>query len=191
MPITPTVALTIAVTLAAWSAPQPQHTAGYVGWYGDWHVVQANADFRGYTLDGYACGGSLMSPSDLGKTFWVRLPSGDWRGPCLSVDCSQRLHFAANVLGRHEVAEVDTSTMAALGQPYRAWTDVWIGTCPAGMYSVPQLYRPPVEYDWSDPLATVSYSGEFWPVARQGSYCPNAPEGVKTVIGSTLLAKRR
>ena len=169
MPITYTALITLAVTLASWSEPQPQWSQGNVGLYGSWRLVQANAEYRGYDLDGYRCGGSLMSPSSLGKTFWVRLPSSEWYGPCLSVDCSARIDYYNNTVSRREVAEVDRGTMEALGAPWKKWTDVYLGTCPPMPYRElrGEMFWPSIQFDVFDPGARFSYASSFWPFPKQ------------------------
>lgn len=173
MTITYTVALTLAVTLATWSQPQPDLADGYIGLYGSWPLVRANAEYRGYDLDGYRCGGSLMSPASLGKTFWIRLYDGSWWGPCLSVDCSARKDFFANTVVRSEVAEVDDGSMRVLGARWRQWGTVYVGPCPpvADRDMRGMEFRPSIEFDRIDPHATLSYASAWWPFPQQAGAC--------------------
>lgn len=47
---------------------------------------------------------SAISPSDLGKIFWLRVPDGEWIGGCLAVDVGARVDFA-NQIAIGEIAE--------------------------------------------------------------------------------------
>jgi hypothetical protein len=108
-------ALTVVITAATWMTPMPQHAEGWLVLYGSEHLAYANAEYRSYNLDNYACGLAVMGPADLGRVVWVRA-GGSWFGPCLAVDTSARKDFYANVFVRHEVAEVDERAARALDE---------------------------------------------------------------------------
>lgn len=161
----------------------PQWAQGNIGWYNDWGLVRANAEYHGYELDGYKCGGALMSPSDLGRIFWIRATGGKWLGPCLAVDCSARKDFYANVFVRDEIAEVDTGAMQWLGQKWIASGEFFVGACPPGqrvgkwikeqtklqkLWGGAMDYRPELEFDAIDPTGDrFSYASRFWPFPPQ------------------------
>lgn len=153
------------IALSTWLTPMPQHAYGRIVYYGPDYMAQANADYRGYDLSDMRdeCGLSVISPSDLGKLVWVKLPSGLWYGPCLAVDVAARGDFDNIVYVNHEVAEVTFTLAELLGVHYGAsqWGTVWIGQCPPRYpSSAPLEYQPPRLYDnIPSPL--------FWPYPTQ------------------------
>jgi len=128
------------------------------------YLGRANADYRGYSLDGFACAGALMSPSDLGKTFWVR-HKGAWVGPCLSVDVAKRTDFHHYVYELREIAELTDSTLAALGIVNGARGQVYVGACLPRRERMPQVYAPRLTLD-EPPL---DRNPLFWPYPVQSS----------------------
>jgi len=92
----------------------PQYAYGAVVYYAP-YIMEATAAYRGYSLKDYQDGIALMSPSDLGKTVWLRRPGGDWEGPFLVVDCARRHDMFPAVYYRREIAELGFETAVAWG----------------------------------------------------------------------------
>ena len=76
--------------------------------------MEATAEYRGLSLEGFLDGVALMSPTDIGKTAWIRGPNG-WEGPFLVVDCAQRDDIWPIVRYRREVVEVGWETKERWG----------------------------------------------------------------------------
>lgn len=145
------IVLTI-LSVASWSAPQPQYSAGLLVTYGNQRLVEANADWHGYDLTAVPgrCGFAAISPAMLGRVAWFRVGQGEWVGPCISVDAVARVHAYASIYQRHEVAEVSRNVAAALGFEYGAVGEVFFGPCPPKAESVwyqPQAYAPELSWD--------------------------------------------
>lgn len=139
--------LLLLVSLATWLTPMPKLAEGWLIRYGPNYLGAANAEYRGYTLEGYACAGALMSPADLGKTFWIKVKDSAWIGPCLSVDTARRTDFYRYVYELEEIAELTDATLSALGIVNGARGQVWMGTCPPTVDMMPQRYAPPLVWD--------------------------------------------
>ena len=135
--------LWLVVSVATWLTPLPQHAEGRLVRYGPQYLVEANAEFRGYDLSPYRdrCGLAAMSPADLGRILWLRLPGGEWYGPCLVVDVAMRKHFYTYVQEYQEIVEVGDRQRKLLGDwPSSAWGEVFVGRCPPRL-GQPILYR--------------------------------------------------
>jgi len=156
-------AITLTVSIATWLTPMPALAEGWLVRYGPDGLGRANAEYRGYSLDGFACAGALMSPADLGKTFWVRYKSGAWHGPCLSVDVAKRTDFYHYVYQLQEIAELTDSTLAALGIVNGARGQVYVGACPPQGERMPQVYAPHLTLD----LPPLDRNPLFWPYPVQ------------------------
>ena len=98
------------VSVATWMTALPNHASGTIVNYGDSQLMQDQAIYRDYDLNGYVSGIAVMSPSDLGRPFWIRV-NNVWYGPFLAVDTSTRHDFCDNVGYRREVAEVPSNIM--------------------------------------------------------------------------------
>lgn len=182
-----TEVFTAVVTLSVWLTPLPEHAVGMIGKYGTWQDTNAQAVYRGYDPLPYACGGALMSPTDLGKIFWVRRVPGDarydslqittdWFGPCLADDTSARKDFIDNVFRQRKVAEMDDRVADALGgwiNDAWFWGEVYVGICPPDEDETPPILyfygENPVDsmIDWADPLATIGYRSSLYPFPEQ------------------------
>lgn len=110
--------------LAEWRAPTANRVlAGDVSYYGA-GLLERVARYRGLDVSRYRDGVALMRAGDLGRAVWIFWPDGSgplggaWRGPYLSVDCSNRAHYAGN-LQRGRVAEVSRQEWIRLGMPDR------------------------------------------------------------------------
>ena len=157
------------VTLAFWLTPMPRHSAGWIVNYGSPRVSEANATFRGYSLEGFVCGAAVMSPSDLGKIVWVREvrevggEDAAWHGPCLAVDVSSRKDFYPYVM-QGEILEIDRNLADHFGMRSSMRGEVWKDPCPPdGRETQPRRYRlrEPVQFD----LNGDRYS--YWKVGRR------------------------
>lgn len=90
-----------------------------------------------------------MSPSDIGRVVWVRLPSGEWYGPCLSVDVGARRDFYQLVYVNREVAEVSKRLRDLLRFEHGSsgWHEIFIGQCPPDAHGLtPERYAPALSY---------------------------------------------
>lgn len=145
------IVLQLLLSVYSWSFPQPVYSEGLLVVYGGDQLVQANADWRGYTLDPYPCGASGISPAMLGRIVWFRVEHSDWEGPCLIVDAVARKHAYDSIYVRQEIAEVSRATAAKLGFEYGSWGYAFFGACPPNADSLfvqPMLYQPPLVWDY-------------------------------------------
>ena len=102
------------VTMQTWYIPAPPYAFGAAVWYAP-HIMEATARFRGLSLDGFLDGVSLMAPSDIGRTVWLRRPGHDWEGPFLVVDTASRSDIWPIITKRKEIVEVGFQTAARWG----------------------------------------------------------------------------
>lgn len=102
------------ITKDSWYLGGPAHLIG-IGTYYSTGIMERVAQNRGMSLDRYKDGVALMSPSDLGKTVWLRRPGHGWEGPFLVVDCSARLDMFVNTGINGMVVEVGHVTAARWG----------------------------------------------------------------------------
>lgn len=158
--------LLLLLSVYTWALPQPQYSAGLIVNYGGESVVAANADWHGYTLDGYVGGGAAISPAMLGRIMWARTEHGTWIGPLLVVDAVGKSDAYASIYERHEIAELPRGIMAELGYQYGGAGYVWFGPCPPdpdSLYLEPQAYAPPLVWDTGEPDGHKS----FYPYPEQ------------------------
>lgn len=162
---------TLLLALSVWMTPLPRHASGRLVWYGPQSLVELNATYRGYNLSLFRdrCGVAVMSPADLGKVIWLRLPGGEFYGPCLSIDVAGRDNFLHYVNDLNEVAEIATPTRAALGitdDPLNPLGEVYVGACPPEILGTPLPYRVTPEYttDSFHP-SLYPYPPQAWPVS--------------------------
>lgn len=139
------------ISESSWMIGHPQYSYGGAVWYSQ-YVMEGTARARGMSLDGYLDGVSLMSPSDLGKTVWIRFPDREWDGPYLVVDCAQINHHFAAAYYVGEVIELGWQTALKyemVGAGRTIWhmpnVEVWVG-----------VERPP-----DDPGTPVFYP-DWW-----------------------------
>lgn len=102
------------VTIETWYTPAPPYAYGSAVWYAP-RVMEATAAYRQLPLDGYLDGVSLMSPSDIGRTVYLKRPGHDWEGPFLVVDCARRGDIWPVITKRGEIVEVGFQTAARWG----------------------------------------------------------------------------
>jgi hypothetical protein len=107
----------------------PTDHYGLLSSYGP-NVMEANVAYRGLNpreVDGVA----LMSCADIGKTVWLRLPGGPWKGPFVVVDCSGRNHLYYHEVALGLAVEIGYATAVEWGNVFRAdRVDVHIGASP-------------------------------------------------------------
>lgn len=157
--------LLVFVSVITWLTPAPAHAYGRLVRYGPQYLVEANADYRGYDLSPYPerCGVAAISPANLGQIVWVRLPGGDWQGPCLAVDVAARSDFARIVYYVQEIVEVSNDIAAFFGFEYGIWGEAAFSVCPPSEASMPKSYQPRLQTDddHSEPNPL------FWPYPEQ------------------------
>lgn len=157
------------VSMSTWLTPMPQHAQGRLVAYGNQSLVEANAAYRGYSLDGFdnRCGVAVMSPSDLGKIVWVRLSETEWIR-CLAVDVGARHDFFALVFQKREVAEVPFWLAEHMDFEFSQWGEVAIGLCPPPPDSIAVRYVPYLKFDSSGGLTWREYPAQQRPVSCTG-----------------------
>jgi len=98
----------------SWMRPAPFWSIGRAVFYMPW-VMEATAEVRGMSLEGYLGGVALMGCGDIGAEVWMRRPESTWEGPYLVVDCAARGDIFPIALFRKEVVEVDFPTAQRWG----------------------------------------------------------------------------
>jgi len=101
------------VTYNTWMTGHPVLSTGAAVFYAP-DIMEGTARYRGYDLSDYVDGVSLMSPSDIGATVWIKY-NGVWEGPFLSVDTAQQNHMCQAIQTRGEVVEVGYKTAQRWG----------------------------------------------------------------------------
>jgi hypothetical protein len=108
-----------------WRTPAPALIIGNATFYSP-GLMEAQAPYRGLSLDGYLDGVSLMSPSDIGETVWIWRPGqADWEGPFLNLDCSMRADMYVTVVYNREVVEVGFETAERWGMAHHIGEPPW------------------------------------------------------------------
>lgn len=151
------------ISVSTWLTPQPSSSIGLLVNYGSQQLIEDQAWYRGYDLEGYweRCGIASISPAHLGQVAWVRT-DGEWLGPCLVVDVMARHHFYRGVYWIGEVAEVPRWVASKLRFENGVQGEVWFGRCPPEAGTVAgEEYRPPLLWDWGDTQPI------FWPFPPQ------------------------
>ena len=97
------------ISNASWFADHPDYSFGRAVFYAP-GLMEATAAWRELSLDGYLDGVSLFSPSDIGKTVWLRRSGLEWEGPFLVVDCAAQTDLYSVVFYNREVVEVGFRT---------------------------------------------------------------------------------
>jgi hypothetical protein len=147
----------------------PPVMRGRAVWYAA-GIMEATAEVRGLSLDGYIDGVASMSCADIGQAYWIsRMETAPeqplWEGPFLVVDCPQLDDVYGIIVGREEVIEVGWRTA-------HRWAD---GPPPPGGWQVlasrlaPMDSMPPtvVLSTWFPPQA------EFYARALEVTLDPN------------------
>ena len=107
-----------------WWTPAPKHSYGKAVWYAP-YLMNATAEWRGMSLEGFEGGVAMMSPADIGQVVWLKRPgevegnsaggAGVWEGPFLVVDVSSRVHMWTTITQIGEIIEVDFQTALRWG----------------------------------------------------------------------------
>lgn len=150
----------------SWNRGVPTYSFGGAVWYGP-NVMEGTARYRNLPLENYVDGVSLMAPSDIGETVWLRRPGHTWEGPFLVVDCAQANHHFAAVYYAKEIVEVGWTTAIRWGmvdeyQNVYKWRldgiEVWKGVqAPPSDPGVPVDYR-----EWWLSQVTFQANPEIW-----------------------------
>jgi hypothetical protein len=150
----------------SWNRGVPTYSFGGAVWYAP-NVMEGTARYRGLPLENYVDGVSLMAPSDIGETVWLRRPGHTWEGPFLVVDCAQANHHFAAVYYAKEIVEVGWTTAIRWGmvdeyQNVYQWRidgiEVWKGvSAPPADPGVPVDYR-----EWWLSQVTFQANPEQW-----------------------------
>jgi hypothetical protein len=106
--------------------------------------MEATAEARGLSLEGYMDGVAMMSCADVGYPVWILAPDGSWEGPFLVADCAQHDDIWPIVRYRREVVEVGWKT-------HTRWK--------VGIVDVTVSTVPPRALRWTD--IAVEYP-EWW-----------------------------
>jgi len=158
-----------------WRTAAPRLIIGSAVFYSP-GLMEAQAPYRGLSLEGYVDGVSLMSPTDIGETVWVWRP-GDglaWEGPFLDLDCSQRADMWVNVTVNREVVEVGFETAERWGMATHLGESPWYRATQWRMDGVmvyigedPPLLRYAMPVDYRDWFLRLTQEDPAW--TRQGS----------------------
>jgi hypothetical protein len=128
------------VSIETWFLPAPLYAEGRAAYYAP-HVMEATAEYRGLSLEGYVDGVSLMSPADIGLEVWLRPPGGEWEGPFLVVDCARKNDIWPIVAVRGELVEVGWRTAERWGMK-GPLQDVQVSKWPpAALVAEPEDFR--------------------------------------------------
>lgn len=107
------------ISSETWWTPAPQHGYGKAVWYAP-YLMNATAEWRGMSLEGFEGGVAMMSPADIGQVVWLKRPGstlegGAWEGPFLVVDVSASMHMWTTITQIGEIVEVDFQTAQRWG----------------------------------------------------------------------------
>jgi hypothetical protein len=105
-------------SIKSWFLPgfvdEPEVMSGDATYYAP-GVMEATAEIRGLSLNGFKDGIAMMSPADIGSTVWIYVESYGWYGPLLVVDCAQHGDIYPLIYYGHEVAELGAKSAKQLG----------------------------------------------------------------------------
>lgn len=89
--------------------PTPPVTIGKALIYAP-EVMEATAEARGLSLEGYV--GAISTPTcgNIGLDFWLKRDGYTWEGPFLAVDCSRRNDMYGHIMYMNVAVEVDFET---------------------------------------------------------------------------------
>jgi hypothetical protein len=139
--------LGVLITLLQWMTPAPVYSYGGAVWYAP-GVMEANCEYRGFDMEGYVDGVALMSPSDLGKSVWLRRGGHEWEGPYRVCDCGTRGQVYEMVTVRGEVVEVGWRTASGWGMGphdggWKQTVEIFVGRVKPGAWVD---WMTPVDY---------------------------------------------
>ena len=78
-------------------------------------VMEATAKYRGFSLDGYLGGVSILTCSEIGSSVWLKRLDNAWEGPYLVVDCSRRNDMEGQIRSMNLAVELDFNTAVRWG----------------------------------------------------------------------------
>lgn len=178
------------ITAETWYNRTPEYSYGRAVYYAP-GVMEATAQVRKMSLDGYLDGVALIPCSEIGETVWLKRPGFEWEGPYLVVDCARRGDAWPIYAFRHEVVEVGWETKTRWGGEWPR-DDVEVVKYDPNKYPV---YGDPIEEwswwiahakfeDWSyhepNPIHVTRYGPRTWIFGRG--------EGSKMVTYSEVVA---
>ncbi len=102
------------ISSETWWTPAPQHSYGKAVWYAP-YLMEATAEWRGMSLEGFEGGVAMMSPADIGQVVWLKRPGNTWEGPFLVVDVSANTHMWTTITQIGEIVEVGFETALRWG----------------------------------------------------------------------------
>jgi len=156
----PNVCVPGMVTMETWFLPAPPYSYGAAVFYAP-HVMEGTARYRELPLEGYLDGVSLMSPSDIGRTVWLRRPGHEWEGPYLVVDSAARQDIYPVITSRGEIVEVGFTTAERWGMTKLGH---WEGGIHHRQYTVYQWRMAGVEVLKMDELPEWASMGTVEPI---------------------------
>jgi len=105
-------------SIRSWFLPafvsEPKLMRGSVSYYAA-GVMEATAEVRNLSLEGFRDGISLMSPADIGQTVWLYTQDYGWYGPLLVADCAKHGDIYPLVVLHNEIAELGAKSAEELG----------------------------------------------------------------------------
>ncbi len=127
------------ITYDAWWFDSPSDFYGLMSSYAV-GVMEAQLRHKSIPEGKYKDGVALMSCGDIGKEVWLRRPGGEWEGPFVSVDCSQRNHMYYHNVGMGLAVEIGWKTTQEWGARVLQRIDVHIGSRPGSWDGVYYAY---------------------------------------------------
>jgi len=107
-------------------SPQPTLVMGKALFYAP-YVMEATAEWRGLSLEGYLGGVATMTCGLLGEPVWLRRPGFNWEGPYRVVDCARRNDLYGLIVYWGDSVEVDWKTAQRWGMVAGTWEDWTVG----------------------------------------------------------------
>ena len=99
---------------------QPNLIVGKALFYAPF-VMEATANWREMSLEGYLGGVATMTCGSLGEPVWLRRPGFNWEGPYRVVDCARRNDLYGLIVYWNDSVEVDWKTARRWGMVSGAW----------------------------------------------------------------------
>lgn len=153
------IILEAVLAVSSWVQPQPALSYGMLYAYGNQNLIQANADWHGYSLrPTRGCGFASISPAMLGRTAWISVDGLHWVGPCRVVDVDGRDDALGAIYYRHEIGEISFDMLHSFGYQYGTVGYIYFGPFPRLAASfTPQRYAPPEYLDYPPYDTTPSF----------------------------------
>lgn len=151
------IVLEAVLAVSSWVLPQPTLSYGMLYAYGNQNLIQANADWHGYSLaPTHGCGFSSISPAMLGRIAWISVDGVQWVGPCRVVDVDGRDDALRAIYTRHEIGEIGFDLLHRFGFTHGTWGYIFFGPCPPVDFH-PEPYQPPLALDYPPYQVTPSF----------------------------------